>query len=115
MEAVEAVVSVYFKIMERVTYDTEVRCPPPFISGQSQCKLCLRYFQQGEELMKIPICDHIFHIPCLRKWLVDWQKCPTCEQNIIKLPEPQKQRYLRQMEEIRGHSYPDQHSPREHN
>ena len=49
--------------------------------------------------MKIPICDHIFHVHCLRKWLVDWQKCPTCEQNIIKLPEQQKQRYLRSIED----------------
>ena len=78
VEAVEAVVSVYFKIMDRVIYDNSVPCPP-FMSTQSQCKLCLRYFQQGEEVMKIPICDHIFHITCLRKWLVDWQKCPTCE------------------------------------
>lgn len=67
--------------------------------------------------MKIPICDHIFHVHCLRKWLIDWQKCPTCEQNIIKLPEQQKQRYLRSIEE---QMYAQEHarnslSPNKHN
>jgi hypothetical protein len=60
--------------------------------------------------MKIPICDHIFHVKCLRSWLIGWQKCPTCEQNIIKLPEQQKQKYLQQFEDLNGRS-PD-HSPR---
>ena len=65
-----------------------------YMIKQTQCKLCLRYFQQEESLMKIPICDHIFHIHCLRKWLIDWQKCPTCEQNIIHLPEATRKKYL---------------------
>lgn len=67
--------------------------------------------------MKIPICDHIFHVHCLRKWLVDWQKCPTCEQNIIKLPEQQKQRYLRSIEEQMNAQEQARNSlsPKEHN
>ena len=36
--------------------------------------------------MKIPICEHIFHGQCLKKWLVEWQKCPNCDRNIIHLP-----------------------------
>ena len=36
--------------------------------------------------MKIPICDHILHPHCLAKWLIDFQKCPVCEANIVKLP-----------------------------
>ena len=36
--------------------------------------------------MKIPLCEHIFHINCLKKWLMDFQKCPVCESNIIRLP-----------------------------
>lgn len=96
IEAIEAVVSVYFKIMDKVTFKTYKNAETGnyddernigYMVAQDQCKLCLRYFDQYEELMKIPICDHIFHVHCLRKWLVDWQKCPTCEQNIIKLPE----------------------------
>jgi len=36
--------------------------------------------------MKIPMCEHILHPHCLKKWLVDFQKCPVCEANIVKLP-----------------------------
>jgi len=44
--------------------------------------------------MKIPICDHIFHKECLKKWLVEWQKCPSCDRNIIHVPEDQKEKYI---------------------
>ena len=37
--------------------------------------------------MKIPLCEHIFHINCLKKWLMDFQKCPVCESNIIRIPD----------------------------
>ena len=58
-----------------------------YMVEQRQCRLCLQYFKQEEELMKIPLCEHIFHISCLKKWLMDFQKCPVCESNIIRLPE----------------------------
>lgn len=57
---------------------------------QRQCRLCLQYFKQEEELMKIPLCEHIFHINCLKKWLMDFQKCPVCDSNIIRLPDGKK-------------------------
>lgn len=41
--------------------------------------------------MKIPMCEHILHIHCLKKWLIDFQKCPVCESNIIRLPQDQQQ------------------------
>ena len=37
--------------------------------------------------MKIPMCEHILHIHCLKKWLIDFQKCPVCESNIVRLPQ----------------------------
>ena len=53
VEAVEAVVSVYFKIMDKVTYKTfkneeTNRFDDPrnqaYMVLQTQCKLCLRFF-----------------------------------------------------------------------
>ena len=95
----EAVVGVYFKIMEKVTYQTQLVAENDpegeeaknlaYMIDQRQCRLCLQYFKQGEELMKIPLCEHIFHINCLKKWLMDFQKCPVCESNIISLPNRQ--------------------------
>ena len=65
----------------------------PFMVQQKQCRMCLQYFYQGEEVMKIPNCDHIFHDHCLRKWLLEWQRCPSCDRNIIHMPSDQKAKY----------------------
>ena len=62
------------------------------MADQKQCRLCMQYFKHDEELMKIPICDHILHIHCLKKWLIDFQKCPVCESNIIRLPNKSKEK-----------------------
>ena len=43
--------------------------------------------------MKIPMCNHLLHPRCLKKWLVDFQKCPVCESNIVKLPDEQQHRH----------------------
>ena len=101
--------AVYFRAMEKVNYvtyapegageDEEPRADDPRNSGylvqQKQCRMCLQYFYQGEELMKIPICDHVFHAHCLRKWLVEWQKCPSCDRNIIHVPSEHRGKYLK--------------------
>ena len=72
----------YFKIMDKVVYRTftsnaneiedEEQKEFAYMVDQRQCRLCLQYFKKGEELMKIPICEHLFHINCLRKWLMDF-------------------------------------------
>ena len=94
----EAVIGVYFKIMDRVRFrsisesgeqskNVENGVDYSYMADQRQCRLCLQYFKQEEELMKIPMCEHILHIHCLKKWLIDFQKCPVCESNIIRLPQ----------------------------
>ena len=88
-----AIVKAYFNVMERVTFSVlmpgeEVKDGDKFayMALQKQCHLCLKYFKQDEELMKIPMCDHLLHPHCLKRWLVDFQKCPVCKSNIVKLP-----------------------------
>lgn len=77
--------------MERVRYrkisDDEELGVDAYMKDQDQCRLCLQFFKENEELMKIPMCEHIFHIHCLKKWLIDFQKCPVCESNIVELPK----------------------------
>lgn len=34
------------------------------------CSICLREFEQGEPLQRVPNCGHMFHEACLRKWFV---------------------------------------------
>ena len=64
------------------------------MTDQRQCRLCLQFFKNQEELIKIPHCEHIFHIKCLKRWLFDFQKCPVCEMELMnadaRLKENQK-------------------------
>lgn len=51
------------------------------------CSICLKEFEEGEPLQKVPNCSHIFHEACLRKWFVQAQICPMCRGNIIRVPD----------------------------
>ena len=39
-----------------------------YIAKYNECVICLKEFESGEYLQKIPNCDHVFHEACLRKW-----------------------------------------------
>ena len=103
---VDAVVGVYLRAMESVTFhqynedDLNTQNTPRgrIIASQKQCRVCLVYFKQNDSLLKIPRCDHIFHESCIKKWLVEWQKCPTCDHNIIHFPEDQRKDYIAEAE-----------------
>jgi hypothetical protein len=75
--------SVVYKTYEegdKRNLNPEVAC----MKDQEQCVICRRFFEQAETLVQIPQCKHIFHTKCLKRWLVEWQKCPTCSRPIIK-------------------------------
>lgn len=74
--------------MEQVKFKNEPDMETQaYMAEQKQCRLCLQYFKEDEELMKIPICEHTLHANCLKKWLIDFQKCPVCDSNIIAMPK----------------------------
>lgn len=55
--------------------ETYMRLLEPVVFAKSQCKyldcsICLKEFDEGETLQRIPNCQHIFHEACLRKWFV---------------------------------------------
>ena len=51
----------------------------PTVRGEEEkCSICLLEFLD-RELINMLACSHLFHVLCLRNWLVRTPKCPVCK------------------------------------
>lgn len=46
------------------------------------CSVCLQDFQVGESVRSLPYCHHMFHLPCIDKWLTKQGSCPLCRRDL---------------------------------
>ena len=51
-------------------------------NGISQCIICMEEFEKREKVNLLP-CQHIFHINCIKQWLLKQKTCPFCKKEII--------------------------------
>nr|PIM02269.1 zinc finger, C3HC4 type (RING finger) domain-containing protein [Toxoplasma gondii COUG] len=71
-----------FKRYRALTKNLEIRFPDATaeeLETADTCIICRDLLFEGSK--KLP-CSHIFHIDCLRSWLVQQQSCPTCRADI---------------------------------
>ena len=52
------------------------------VLGNSECQICMDEIIVGSEVYDIP-CGHHFHTPCLTKWRVEKNTCPSCRNTIV--------------------------------
>jgi hypothetical protein len=50
-----------------------------------QCAVCRFEFEEGEEVAALP-CRHVFHAPCVCRWLEGKRTCPTCNREVALEP-----------------------------
>ena len=46
-----------------------------------QCIICMEEFEKNEKINLLP-CGHLFHINCIKQWLLKQKSCPFCKSEI---------------------------------
>ncbi|KAL1217075.1 NEP1-interacting protein-like 1 [Cardamine amara subsp. amara] len=73
-------------ISKGLTGDSLNRIPKVRITDTSgemvSCSVCLQDFQVGETVRSLPQCHHMFHLPCIDKWLRRHASCPLCRRHL---------------------------------
>ena len=60
---------------------------PEYLSS-SMCSICIDDFEDGEKIVMLPRCQHLFHRECIRPWLMERQGCcPLCKTPVLVPPE----------------------------
>lgn len=61
--------------------------------AQADCWICLEPFAGHEDRIAILLCDHAFHIGCIKAWIDQKTEksmcCPVCKQDLRKSKQPQ--------------------------
>jgi hypothetical protein len=50
--------------------------------GRDSCVICVAPYEAGEACSVLPGCAHMFHKPCVAKWLRKKNTCPLCRAGV---------------------------------
>merc|ERR1711874_720868 len=54
----------------------------PNIPETEECDMCLEPLEEGDDLLPLDPCQHVFHAYCIRPWLEKDSSCPRCRAQI---------------------------------
>uniref|UniRef100_A0A0A9EMV3 RING-type E3 ubiquitin transferase n=1 Tax=Arundo donax TaxID=35708 RepID=A0A0A9EMV3_ARUDO len=54
----------------------------------TECTICLGAVEEGDAVRVLPACRHVFHVPCVDKWLASSSSCPVCRAGVEPPPQP---------------------------
>uniref|UniRef100_A0A7S2NLE8 RING-type domain-containing protein n=1 Tax=Alexandrium andersonii TaxID=327968 RepID=A0A7S2NLE8_9DINO len=49
-----------------------------------ECPICINDIQPGDNVRKLPGCEHVFHRSCIDLWLLRRADCPLCKRDVRK-------------------------------
>lgn len=49
----------------------------------TNCTICLDDFQEGDKLVELKECHHVFHKGCITTWFTQKQRCPNCQNESV--------------------------------
>jgi len=49
---------------------------------ESACTICTDSYNMGDEVLTLPVCQHIYHTRCVLPWLNKKAICPNCRSNV---------------------------------
>lgn len=56
-----------------------------FSTAVTDCSVCLSEFQDDESVRLLPMCNHVFHLPCIDTWLKSNSSCPLCRSSVFTM------------------------------
>ncbi|KAJ4726300.1 RING-H2 finger protein [Melia azedarach] len=63
---------------------------PPVVYGSKEtllssddCSVCLDDYRDGEFCRAFPVCNHVFHVQCIDRWLKNHLTCPVCRRCLL--------------------------------
>ena len=59
-----------------------LKCNLHITTQSSDCVVCCEKFENGETVLQIPDCAHIFHDTCAMAWLQSHNTCPYCRKEL---------------------------------
>ena len=54
-------------------------------NGSASCPICLEDFLNGDTVCLSAVCPHVFHVSCMKQWLLRHDACPCCRQQYLAL------------------------------